>query len=82
MHNIYLSLGLPTIFIRFNPDDFKVNNMRNRTVLNTKLKILLNIFNELNYKKNVNYIELYYLFYDCECKNKCSFIHEKQFILN
>ena len=26
MHNIYLSLGLPTIFIRFNPDDFKVNN--------------------------------------------------------
>ena len=82
MNNIYLSLGLPTIFIRFNPDDFKVHNMRNRTVLNTKLKILLNIINELNYKKNVNYIELYYLFYDCECKNKCSFIHEKQFNLN
>lgn len=82
MNNIYLSLGLPTIFIRFNPDTFYINNVRNRTVLNTKLKILLNLINDLTYKINMEYIELYYLFYDCKCNNKCNFIHEKQFILN
>ena len=82
MHNIYLSLGLPTIFIRFNPDDFKVKNIRNRTVLNTKLKKLLNLINSLTYKNNVNYIELYYLYYDCTCNKNCDFLHERQFVFN
>ena len=82
MNNIYLSLGLPTIFIRFNPDTFKVNNVRNYTKSNSRLKNVLKVIEEYKNKENINFIEVIYMYYDCSCKNKCSFIHEKQFIMN
>jgi hypothetical protein len=81
MSNIYLANGLPTIFIRFNPDDFKVCQLRNKTLLNTKLKNLLKLINEYKNKNNINYIELIYMYFDCNCNEKCNYIHIKPFVL-
>ena len=45
-----LSLGLPTIFIRFNPIHF-ILMLEIESVLNTKIKTLLNLINDLNFIK-------------------------------
>jgi len=82
MNNVYLAKGLPVVFIRFNPDDFKVNNTRNKTVLKTKLKKLLKVIEEYKDKENINFIELIYMYFDCNCMNKCKFIHTKEFDLS
>jgi hypothetical protein len=82
MSNIYLANGLPTIFIRFNPDNFKVNNIRNQTKIETRLNKLLKIIKEYQNKENINFIELLYLYFDCPCENKCNFIHVKEFVLS
>ena len=86
MNNIYIANGLPTIFIRFNPDN--CNNIKIH--INNKLKLLMQIINQYksiiidNISDNISDtgIKLIYLYYDCECK-ECNFIHEKEFkILN
>ena len=81
MNNIYLANGLPTIFIRFNPD--LVNNIN--IPINKRFELLKSLINK--YLNNYiitsnNGIELIYLYYDCECiNNKCNFIHKKDFKL-
>ncbi len=62
-----------TIFIRFNPDTFKINNKLIRLSINTKLNILLNFINSTIDMS----FDCYYLFYDCNCNNKCTYIHSK-----
>jgi hypothetical protein len=79
MNNIYLSNGLPTIFIRFNPDFFYINKIRNKTVITTKLKELLNIINIYMNKSDIEFIELIYMYYNCNCIENCNFIHKKDF---
>lgn len=81
MSNIYLANGLPTLFIRFNPDDFDYNNKRRRTKIETRLETLLNLINEYKDKNNINYIELIYMYFNCNCIEKCNYIHNKPFIL-
>ncbi len=82
MSNIYLANGLPTLFIRFNPDNFTINNIRNQTRSDTRLKKLLKLINEYKNKENINYIELIYMYFDCPCVKKCNFIHNKSFTLD
>ncbi len=79
MNNIYLSLGLPTIFIRFNPDNFYINNKRSRIGLDNRLKTLLSLINKFKLKLDINIIELYYLYFDCDCNYDCNYIHQKNF---
>ena len=43
MANISQSLGLPTIFIRYNPDEFKTNNKKYNPSYNTRMKYLESI---------------------------------------
>ena len=81
MSNIYLANGLPTVFIRFNPDNFDYNNKRRRTKIETRLETLLKIINEYKNKNNINYIELICMYFDCNCNEKCNYIHNKPFIL-
>lgn len=81
MSNIYLANGLPALFIRFNPDDFDYNNKRRRTKIETRLETLLKIINEYKNKNNINYIELIYMYFDCNCNEKCNYIHNKPFVL-
>jgi len=82
MNNIYLTLGLPTIFIRFNPDKFKINGILNQTLLKTRLNHLLIIIKELINEQNVKFIELYYMYYNCNCETKCNYLHAKDFVLD
>lgn len=82
MNNIYLAKKLPVVFIRFNPDTFKVNNIRNQTRIGSRLKKLLKTIEEYKNKENIDFIELVYMYFDCDCSNKCKFIHTKNFELS
>jgi EsV-like protein len=79
MNNIYLYNGLPTIFIRFNPDDFKINNKRHQIKIKTKLNKLLELINKYKDIELKNCIELIYMYYNCDCINNCDYIHIKKF---
>lgn len=81
MNNIYLANGLPTVFIRFNPDIYTINKKKYKTQLLTRLNNLLKLIDEYSNKEINNYIELLYMYYDCECEKECNFIHKKIFIL-
>jgi len=81
MSNIYLANGLPTLFIRFNPDNFSSGDARNQTKIETRLKNLLILINKYKDDKNINFIELIYMYFDCTCIKKCKFIHNIPFIL-
>jgi hypothetical protein len=78
MNNLYLLLGLPIIFIRFNPDNFN-SKTKNNILYNNRLDQLLNIINESKVKTDIKFIELIYMYYNCDC-NKCNYIHYKDFI--
>lgn len=73
-----------TIFIRFNPDDFYISNKRIRISIDNKLILLLNLINNILSPSNLllpvsvfNEYNCHYLFYNCNCENKCSYIHSK-----
>lgn len=81
MNDMYIAGKLPTIFIRFNPDDFYVNGKRQRTTINIKMNKLLELIHTYKNAKNIEYIELVYMYFDCSCQNKCNFIHKREFII-
>jgi hypothetical protein len=79
MKNIYLSLKKPTIFIRYNPDEFYINNKKVSVNTNNRYNLLLNLINKNMSISDITFIELYYLYYDCSCLNNCNYIHQKEF---
>lgn len=87
MNNIYLANGLPTLFIRFNPDSFKCNNIKIQISLKDKYNYFINIlpnylFNNYQFKSERG-IDIIYLYYDCNCILNCNYTHFKELdILN
>jgi hypothetical protein len=67
MHEIRNAAGIHCIFLRFNPDDFKVNNEKKKINMAQRLKILKKwieyCFNKIPNKDLVP-VEVKYLFYD------------------
>jgi len=66
MFNISQTLALKTIFIRYNPDDYKVNNKKQNTTKIKKHETLLRCLDTMR-KKNVqeiDFVSAIYLFYD------------------
>jgi hypothetical protein len=67
MQNISQALGLPTVFIRFNPDDYKNANGKKGSTSDTKrfekLTVLLHEVQTVGYKLS-GYLEVYKLFFD------------------
>ena len=45
MVNISQALGMPTIFIRYNPDEYKVNKRKRNPTHNTRMKVLKKFLN-------------------------------------
>lgn len=67
MVNISQSLGLTTIFIRYNPDEFKVDNKKKSVSINNRLKVLGEWLNHLlNIETNEipGFLSVVYLFFD------------------
>lgn len=56
MINKSQSLGAKTIFIRYNPDDYKVNNIKQNIIKNKKHKILCRYL-DLVFEKDYNELE-------------------------
>ena len=75
MLNISQALGLPTFFIRYNPDNFKINNRASKITDNTRHKDLLNF---TKYYKNITELKYYcsyiQLFFDDYKKNEVEII--------
>lgn len=55
--------GIQTIFVRFNPDNY---NVQNKKSLNLRLKFLIDFLQELESTNIENIIKVYYLFYDTD----------------
>jgi len=67
MHNIQLALGLPCIFLRFNPDNFRINNKIQKINMNERLKLLVKWIekcSEMIPTSNLEPVKYKYLFYD------------------
>lgn len=80
MNNIYLANGLPTLFIRFNPDSFK-KKIKINISLSDKYKYFINelpkyLFNNYIFQSETG-IDIIYLYYDCDCNLECNYHHFK-----
>ena len=64
MINISQAIGMPTIFIRYNPDEYKLNERKSITTKNTKHTTLLSWVNKYKKHTRINgfcsYIKLFY----------------------
>lgn len=66
MFNIFQTIGMKTIFIRYNPDDYKVKGVKQSITKIKRHNILLKQLNnmtKLNAEK-LDYLSVMYLFYD------------------
>jgi hypothetical protein len=61
MINISQSLGMPTIFIRYNPDKYK---SKNQMIISKKHNILIKWIKYIKKQKPDAYCKALYLFYD------------------
>ena len=63
-NNIFISLGLPTVFIRYNPDSYKIDGKKIKIYFKQRLSILNDRVNY--YLKNIpeKHISAEFLFYD------------------
>jgi hypothetical protein len=67
MVNISQSLGMPTIFIRYNPDEYKVRKQKIDPSHNTRMKVLKRVLDTvINLKVNqlIGYCVVRYLYFD------------------
>lgn len=66
MFNIAQTLGMKTIFIRYNPDFYKLNGQRMnpaKSTRHTELIKTINIMSHQNYDK-IEFLNVIYLYYD------------------
>ena len=78
MVNISQSLGMPTIFIRYNPDEYKLNNKTINIKHNTRMKTLKIILNSALTKSiddiiNYGFLSYVQLFYDDFVESKIEY---------
>jgi hypothetical protein len=78
MHEIYNALGLPCIFLRWNPDNFKINGILNKKFnMKERLKLLVKwveqCFNMVP-EKELSPVKYKYLFYDNFNETDTSFL--------
>jgi EsV-1-7 cysteine-rich motif len=64
MKEITQSIGMPTIFIRYNPDEYKSDNELNKTKREQKLIESINHCMTLEPKNSDEFLRVMYLFYD------------------
>ncbi len=82
MNNIYLANGLPTLFIRFNPDSFICNKNKIQISLIDKYNNFINelsnyLFNNYKFQSDKG-IDIIYYYYDCKCILNCNYKHTKE----
>jgi hypothetical protein len=67
MHEIQNAVGMNCIFLRFNPDTFKVNNKKQSINMNERLKLLVKWIEKcegMKLEKDLEPVKYKYLFYD------------------
>ena len=66
MFNIYQTIGMKTIFIRYNPDDYKVDGVKQNITKIKRHGILLKYLNTmmLQNPENLDHLSVTYLFYN------------------
>jgi len=73
MINIQQILALPTIFIRYNPDSYKINGNKISVSDNKRLKTLVDWLRDAKTKTNTAPLKVVYLFYDDYQENKAKY---------
>jgi hypothetical protein len=76
MHEIQNAVGMNCIFLRFNPDTFKVNNKKQSINMNERLKLLVKWIEkceEMKPEKDLEPVKYKYLFYDDWSETDTSF---------
>lgn len=69
MVDISQSIGMPTIFIRYNPDEYKINKKKADNHFNVRMKDLSSFLNhyinmDINELANIGFLSVIYLYYD------------------
>jgi hypothetical protein len=76
MHEIQNAVGMNCIFLRFNPDTFKVNNKKQSINMNERLKLLVKWIEkceQMKPEKDFEPVKYKYLFYDNWSETDTSF---------
>ncbi len=76
MHEIQNAVGMNCIFLRFNPDTFKVNDKKQSINMNERLKLLVKWIEkceEMKPEKDLEPVKYKYLFYDDWVETDTSF---------
>jgi len=82
MNEIYNSFKDQKVaIIRFNPDDYKINEIEYETELNKRLVKLLSFIYEISNYPDDDIKQLYYMYYNCKCITECCSIHRHKIIL-
>jgi hypothetical protein len=77
MHEIQNAFGLPCIFLRFNPDNFRVSGKLQKVNMNERLKILVKWIEkcaEMKPDRELQPVKYKYLFYDEYNETDISFL--------
>ena len=80
MYNIAAELGLPCVFIRYNPDTYRRNNKIKKISQKFRLELLRQRVNYWKMRRGniqTNWIVCEQLYYNCECKQMCNCVHTK-----
>ena len=64
MINIFQSIGMPTKFIRYNPDEYKKNNHKVNPSFNHRVKLLTRALNNAFEEPPMGHLNVKYMFYD------------------
>ena len=73
MFNLSQSLGLKTIFIRYNPDDFTAKGKKQNISKTKRHETLLKCLKTMTNKKydEIDFVSVIYLYYDEYCETDC-----------
>lgn len=69
MHSITHSLGMPTIFLRYNPDDFKINGKKQDVDEEERLEYLKERLKYHLENRPDEMLTIEYLYYDSKTNN-------------
>ena len=66
MINISQALGIKTIFIRYNPDDYKVKGVKQTITKKTRQSLLLKVLDKMLKQKHekIDFLSVIYMYYD------------------
>jgi hypothetical protein len=82
MHDISAELGLPCVFIRFNPDTYRIKNVIRKIPDKSRLDLLKKQVQHHIDTIPTEWLTVEQLFYNCQCDDECGHMHSTTLTLD